>query len=539
MSTDSVQCFLLPHQLLRIAGVDGVTVSPSIKLSTDGLRQNRYFARFPAERADPEDIREVCRRLAMPSVAMHVAEQQFGGWRMAGALGAALLDGRVGYRAYFRSGIEAVDRVYGWSLEWRPGASAWAIKRYLPTRGETPEAARLAAERLLTPRPRSRDQQLVDGWVAMLAEAGPRVQILRVENPTSGRVSLDAAPAKVDQRGAEHADASWQLWCRALGISPEPVDDWRRRAVGGRLENVAIGRGDDDELFVTVYVGPFEEPPPPIAEPSRERVAVAPGPVRQPPVYAIGRLAFDPRGARLLDALETPAGDLRPVSGRRLLEAMARDPVLATAVDWTLELDDSAVFALAPVAGLDTLLVDTLAEQLHASSQRVERISLPGHLVGWQTLSSGRRVPRVRPEPRGLFTWSTAALLGTLPAPVPPGLESFLDRLYDGRQRRGIEARDRLLNFVSTQVSLLAEIFARQHGLGRVLTAVEVTPRLGPSVGERWDLVLRFAPPGPITLRAAIDVRVGIDVSEPLPVIIGAPRSWPVGRPGALTTNRP
>lgn len=45
------------------------------------------------------------------------------------------------------------------------------------------------------------------------------------------------------------------------------------------------------------------------------------------------------------------------------------------------------------------------------SDGEVERVSIPGYLVGSARLSSGQMVPVIGPALRGMYSWNTAALV--------------------------------------------------------------------------------------------------------------------------------
>jgi hypothetical protein len=128
-----------------------------------------------------------------------------------------------------------------------------------------------------------------------------------------------------------------------------------------------------------------------------------------------------------------------------------------------------------------------------------------------------------------MFSWSTAALLGSIEQPPPIGLGDFLARLYTEYKNLGFEPQDRALNYAATQPAVFSELFrfAAARRLG--LQTIEARPhRMRGSGVEWWDVSLVFAPPASQPNLARWQAAITVDVSEPMPVFVSRMRVWEV-----------
>ena len=86
-------------------------------------------------------------------------------------------------------------------------------------------------------------------------------------------------------------------------------------------------------------------------------------------------------------------------------------PEYAESLIWTLDIEDTPVYAIRPEAFcLESLQADSRFSE-GIDSKKVERISIPGVIAGKVTLFSGQKVPVIKPELRGMCSWTLKALI--------------------------------------------------------------------------------------------------------------------------------
>ncbi|HZU37524.1 MAG TPA: S8 family serine peptidase [Gemmataceae bacterium] len=271
------------------------------------------------------------------------------------------------------------------------------------------------------------------------------------------------------------------------------------------------------------------------------------------PVYALGRLNYDLVSEARLDSLAqkmaaqfgaTAAERVQAFNPSRLLEYLDANPWDAAAVEWTLHLDGTPIYAIRPqgpfAAGVYEQLRAFLRQQL---TEGVERVSIPGVVSGKASLLLGQVVPVIVPERRGMYSWSTdalvAAVAGAAPAAEAPqdhkdaheqkkkGIRDFLDRVYHELRNLGIMAEERALNFAATNAFAAGEAFTAALKERMELDSVRVvrSPVCRPS-SDCWDVELYFFYPERHVQTVRKVYRFTVDVSESVPVTIGPVRSW-------------
>jgi cyanobactin maturation PatA/PatG family protease len=224
-----------------------------------------------------------------------------------------------------------------------------------------------------------------------------------------------------------------------------------------------------------------------------------------------------------------------------------------TAFHWVLTIDDTPVYAIAPTGPfafeIHDTLVGFLSDQLH---QGAERISVAGLIAGEAKLFFGETVPLLVPDVRGMFSWTTSALVGatdqqegTEPphrgrrreAEAPPAaagstesMEDFLNRVYDQVRNLGITSQDRALNYAVTDALFLRGIFndtrtsAKYQGYELDTFAVSKSPICRPDF-DCWDVQIIFYDPNNLQ-RARRGFRFTVDVSDVMPVMIGERKEY-------------
>jgi hypothetical protein len=357
----------------------------------------------------------------------------------------------------------------------------------------------------------------------------------------------------------------------AVGCDQQPTTDCRR-LLAGRL-NVkgavtilmrSMPTMSDSTAAPTASV-PHPDPPaaatpaPPAPSPDAVHpAAVQPSacgcPTGAPQlVYALGQLGYDLVSEARLDGLaQTMAGNAGATTPervlafdpRRMLAHLDEHPWDAAAVEWTLSLDGTAIYAVRPqgpfAADVYKQLRRFLREQL---DEGVERVSLPGVVVGKATLLLGQVVPVVAPELRGMFSWTAAALADAVAGPEPAaeapqqerdayaqrkaGVRNFLDRVYHGLRNLGLAPQDRAINFAATNAFAFEKVYEAALKDKMELESVNVvrSPICRPG-SDCWDVEVYFFYPERQVQTVRRVYRFTVDVSDVVPVTVGPTRSW-------------
>jgi cyanobactin maturation PatA/PatG family protease len=270
-------------------------------------------------------------------------------------------------------------------------------------------------------------------------------------------------------------------------------------------------------------------------------------------IYALGQIGYDfPHEARLdsiVQKMAALAGISPPERGLaydagRLLEYLEQNPWDAAAIEWTLSIDAATLYAIRPqgpfAANGYLELRRFLKERLE---EGVERISIPGVLAGKVTLLTGQIVPVIVPDLRGMYSWTTAALVdavaGRAPAADGPpqerdgheqrraGVQNFLQRVYHELRNLGVTPQDRALNFAATNAFEIGEIYAAAIREKMELDHIAVTPSpVGRPGSDCWDVEAYFFYPERQVQTVRKVYRFTVDVSDTVPVTIGSTRSW-------------
>jgi hypothetical protein len=263
-------------------------------------------------------------------------------------------------------------------------------------------------------------------------------------------------------------------------------------------------------------------------------------------VYALGRLGYDFVSTSRRDSLQQKMSANASVENpAQLLAYLAKNPWDAQAVQWLLLIEGTPVYVVEPQGpyareGFE-LLQQFLREQL---TEDVERVSIPGVVVGSATLRGGFSLPLVNPELRGMFSWSSKALVDSVLAAKHPtakasqaersayekigdGVHGFLDRVYYGLRNLGQSSHERALNFAATSALQLESVYAAAVKEELELDTISVEPNpIARSGADCWDVQLSFFAPTmqPQTLRKIY--RFTIDVTDVVPVNVSKVRSW-------------
>lgn len=262
-------------------------------------------------------------------------------------------------------------------------------------------------------------------------------------------------------------------------------------------------------------------------------------------VFALGMLGYDfGSEARRDSILQHMTAAANPHDPTQLLEYLEKNPWDAAAILWTLNLDTTPVYAIqargAFANDIYRRLRDFLGEQ---TKGEVERISVPGYIGGNTKLFTGQFVPVIWPEPRGMYSWNTTALVEAVSGASPPSktsqndeieypqktqaITNFLRRIYDELRNLGITSQERALNYAATNAFQIGEVFsdAIKDGMDLETIEVERSPICRPE-SDCWDVKPTFFNPGRVFEQARKVYRFTVDVSDVVPVMVGPVRSW-------------
>jgi len=253
-------------------------------------------------------------------------------------------------------------------------------------------------------------------------------------------------------------------------------------------------------------------------------------------VYALGRLGYDfgteARRDVFTQAMDASANN--PFVQPQLLSHLEANPYDATLLIWTLNLDATPIYAIQPIGPYASVGYDRLREALAGQLNQnnpVELISVPGVIAGSARLQSGQVVPIIVPVIRGMYSWSTKALVEHVLGPrstaeLVTGLTDFLNRIYYDLRNLGITAEERALNFSATNAVQVAEVInsATSNHLDLDSISVKKSPVCRPD-SLCYDVELSFFNPDNTNVASRI-FAFTIDVSDVMPVSIGTVRSY-------------
>jgi cyanobactin maturation PatA/PatG family protease len=259
-------------------------------------------------------------------------------------------------------------------------------------------------------------------------------------------------------------------------------------------------------------------------------------------VYALGKLGFDFGSDAKRDGLAQAMDEdhNNPLDPTDLLNFLRTDPYEGTSLIWTLNLDATPIYAIQPMGPFSEDAYKRLYEFLQGQVEEgVELISVPGTIVGNIRLQSGQIIPVVKPIIRGMYSWSPSDLVSEVLGQQPvdenerfdyerksSGLTDFLNRVYYDIRNLGITAEERAINFAATNALQVSEVIrsTTEMELDLDTFTVKKSPVCRPD-SDCYDVELSFFNPANTNIANRI-YRFTIDVSDVMPVSIGATRSW-------------
>ncbi|NET57835.1 MAG: PatA/PatG family cyanobactin maturation protease [Symploca sp. SIO2E6] len=275
-------------------------------------------------------------------------------------------------------------------------------------------------------------------------------------------------------------------------------------------------------------------------------------------VYPIGRLGITFSNVSQRDGIQQLMGLMTPPTEQQLLDYFAGrapyptpSPWVAENVIWTLNLNATAIYAIYPSDPYANHTYELLREFLEDQLQGgVKLTTVPGVISGQVSLLSGQSVPVISPYIPGLSNWSPPQLVRQVlhDRPSQPGPEQdvynarssaiteYLQRIYYSLLNLGITPQDRAKNFSATNIVQVAHAIKelipessepnKKEKLALDTITVEKSTICPPNA-DCWDIKLIFFDPS--DLRQAREVVLfTIDVSNVMPVSIGAVRHWPI-----------
>lgn len=253
-------------------------------------------------------------------------------------------------------------------------------------------------------------------------------------------------------------------------------------------------------------------------------------------VYALGTVGYDfPSAARRLSFQQRVAGG--PENPSVLLDHLVTSPSDADALQWTLNIDGMPLYVLKPEGPFASetynLLRTFLRDQV---DEGAERVSLAGVVTGSVLHRSGVEIPVVNPDVRGMYSWTTAALLDSLrPADaaenddddIRGGMKNFLDRVYYEIRNLGREPWERALNYAATNAFEAERVFEAAISQNMELDTISVEPSpLAPAGSSYWDVKLLFFFPERAGESVRRAYRFTVSVDDVVPATIGPMRAW-------------
>jgi hypothetical protein len=262
-------------------------------------------------------------------------------------------------------------------------------------------------------------------------------------------------------------------------------------------------------------------------------------------VYALGKLDYDLISQSRRDSIKQKMDEsANPENPEQLLAYLNANPWDASAVQWTLNIDSTPIYVIQPQGAFAReayeLFRQFFQEQL---TEGVERVSIPGIISGKTKLRNGYVVPIVVPEIRGMYSWTTEALVTALGGEPPSeeatqeeresfdrvqtGVRNFLDRVYYELRNSGLSSQERAINFAATNAFEIERVYEATMREDMDLDSIEVerSPVSRPGT-DCWDVKLFFFFPQRQVQTVRKVYRLTVDVTDVVPTTVGAVRSW-------------
>ena len=260
-------------------------------------------------------------------------------------------------------------------------------------------------------------------------------------------------------------------------------------------------------------------------------------------VFALGQIGYDLISEARRDSIQQHMGGpgANPFDPSQILGYLKDNPWEAASIVWTLNFDQTPLYAIQPAGPFAARIYDLLREFLDDQVKgEVEIVSIPGRLAGQARLLNGQVVPVVIPEPRGMYSWTTGALVKAVvgePASASAAdaagdakadaVREFLQKVYHELRNLGLSAEDRAVNYAATNALQVEKVFESAIKESMALDSIEVERSpLGRPDSDCWDVKIHFFYPGRQVQTVRKVFRFTVDVSDVVPVTVGPTRSW-------------
>jgi cyanobactin maturation PatA/PatG family protease len=255
------------------------------------------------------------------------------------------------------------------------------------------------------------------------------------------------------------------------------------------------------------------------------------------PVYALGTLGYDFGTTAQRDFFVQNMAPDSPFSRNQLLAYLNANPLEAEAVIWTLNLDETPICALRPGGAY--------ARAAYAQGRRflsglpdddvTIQLSVPGVVVSTATLLAGQVVPAIDPVLQGIYSWSADALVDALKndgivdateeQTIREVVAHFQRRAYQELRNRGQTAQERAMNYAATRAYQEKAYQFKDDHLELSTIVAQRSPICRPG-SDCWDVRLTLFDSTAGIERPKRVYQVIVDVSEPIPVLIGGMSEW-------------
>src|SRR6266852_1049976 len=225
-------------------------------------------------------------------------------------------------------------------------------------------------------------------------------------------------------------------------------------------------------------------------------------------VYALGRIGYDFVSLSRRDSIKQKMGEAaHPEEPKDMLDYLDANPHDASAIQWTLNLESTPIYVIEPRGAFARDAYDLLRQFLREQvTEGVERVSIPGVISGMTRHRFGIAIPVVAPEIRGMYSWTTQALVSAVVGPEPEeedkkeehaakrqGVSNFLERVYYEIRNLGREPQERALNFAATNAFEAERVYERAIREEMELDTIEVERSpVCPPGSDCWDVKLIF-----------------------------------------------
>lgn len=252
-------------------------------------------------------------------------------------------------------------------------------------------------------------------------------------------------------------------------------------------------------------------------------------------VYVLGQLGYDFGTEVRRDSIMQHMGQtIYLQDNKKFLTYLDKNPSDAAEINWILHLDQTAIYAIEVEGPFGAQIGERLRQFMKEQMEEgVERISVPGKIVGTRRLFTGQVVPMIRPVLRGMYSWTTEALVRTATGgsanKKSEMVRNFLLRTYFELRNLGLTPRERAINYSATNAMLVSKVFEQALAEKMELDTIDAerSPICRPD-SDCWDVKLTLFDPEKVFERARKVYRFTVDVSDTVPVMVGEVRSWSI-----------